>query len=297
MSKPSIVIICGPTASGKSKIALKIASANNGEIINADSTQIYKEIPILSCSPGQEDKKQIPHHLYNHKSLDDEYSVGIYLSEALPIIKKVTSRGKLPIIVGGTGLYIKALLEGISKIAETPKKIREDIRNLFNKLGNEKFFEELKKLDPKATAKLHPNNSQRLIRAMEVFKNTGKSLYDFHQDKSDSPLDEYNVKLFIIKSDREKLYKKCTERFAQLLETGAIEEVKKIADKFPATNVKAIGYSEIYKYIQGEISKEEAIGIASQKTRNYAKRQITFFKHQIDGEEIDEKADKLYFPQ
>ena len=297
MNKPDILIICGPTASGKSKFALEVAMANDGEIINADATQIYKEIPILSCSPSEEDKKHIPHHLYNHKSLGDEYSVAIFLDEISKAIKEVISKGKLPIIVGGTGLYVKAMVEGLSQIPDIPSDIRKKSKEMLENLGNQAFYNELKKLDPIAAAKLDPGNSQRLIRAYEVFSHTGKSIYDFHKEKSEPLLANFNVKVIIATANREKLYQRCNERFEHIFEIGALEEVKKIHKN---TSAKAIGFEEISSYLNGKITKEKAIEIASQKTRNYAKRQVTFFAHQIDGEEIDmdkmnESAAKLYF--
>lgn len=299
---PKIPIICGPTASGKSDFAMKIASQNNGEIINSDSSQIYKEIPILSCSPTDEDKARIAHHLYNHKLMSEKYSVAKFIIEAKDAVESVISKGKMPIIVGGTGLYIKALIEGVNIIPEIPEDVRNHTQNLLESLGNEKFHEELSKIDPKAGERLHPSNSQRLARAFEVFTHTKKSIYDFHEMPTKSPLSDYDLDVVIITADREKLYQKCNKRFAILTEIGAIEEAEKIMDLYEPENAKAIGYMEIYNYIKGDISKEKMIEIASQKTRNYAKRQITFFKHQIKGREIDmdeisEKDSRLYFSQ
>lgn len=285
--KPKILIICGPTASGKSNLSIKIAQENDGEIICGDATQIYKDISILSSSPSEEDKNQIPHHLYNFKNLDEVYSAGKFLEDALPVIKDISERKKLPIIVGGTGLYILALLEGISQIPDIPDNLRKQTRELFDELGNENFHKKLAKIDPKASTKLDPGNSQRLIRAYEVYQHTGKSIYDFHNEKISSPLDEYDVKVIIIEGNREKLYKKCNDRFSQMLDSGAIDEVKKIAEKYDPEKIKAIGYKEIYQYIKEEIDFETLIKIATQKTRNYAKRQVTFFKSKIEGERID----------
>lgn len=295
-----ILIICGPTASGKSALAMKFAGQNNGEIINADSSQIYKEIPILSCSPTEEDKQKIPHHLYNHKSLNEKYSVAKFINEAKDTAQLVKDKGKIPIIVGGTGLYIKALIEGVNIIPEIPSSIRNDAQKLLHSLGNEQFHNHLSKMDPIAGNKLHPSNSQRLIRAYEVFSHTNKSIYDFHNEETKSPLSDFNLDIVIVTADREKLYKKCNDRFSLITEIGAIDEVQKIMNEQVTDDVKAIGYKEIYEYLKGQITKEKMIELASQKTRNYAKRQITFFKHQIKGREVNmdiisEKDFKLHF--
>lgn len=301
-TQKKILIICGPTASGKSDLAMRFAEQNNGEIINADSSQIYKEIPILSCSPTEEDKKKIPHHLYNHKPLSEKYSVAKFINEAKIAAESVVERGKIPIIVGGTGLYVKALIEGVNIIPEIPKIVRIEAQKLLSSLGNEKFHEKLGRLDPIAGQKLHPSNSQRLIRAYEVLSHTKKSIYDFHNEETNSPLIDYDLEVVIVTADREKLYKKCNDRFSHLIKIGALDEVKKIMDKYNPDDVKSIGYKEIYQYLKREISKEKMIELASQKTRNYAKRQITFFKHQIKGREIDmdminEEDFRLYLPQ
>lgn len=292
----TLIIICGPTASGKSSIALDIASKLDGEIVNADSMQIYKEIPILTASPSIEGKAKIKHHLYNYKSIREEYSVSEFIDEATGIIDNITQRGKTPILVGGTGLYIKSLCEGLNNIPEIPDEVRDKVRKIFAEFGNKKFYDMLKKVDAKATSILHFSDSQRLMRAYEVILHTKKSIYDFHAMEKKSPLENYNVKTAIITGDRQKLYNKINTRFDQMLSNGAIEEVEKVADITDPQKVRAIGYKEIYDYIKGKISLEEAIRFAQAKSRQYAKRQITWFNRQIKGEkfDMDSKDIELY---
>ncbi len=276
-----MLIICGPTASGKSKFAIEKANQIDGEIVNIDSIQVYKEIPILTCSPTEEDKLYLPHHLYNHISIIEPYSASIYINEALEVIEKITSRNKVPIIVGGTGLYIKALSQGLSPIPDIPLDIRESVRKLFIEIGKEEFYKKLISLDPLALSNIHPSNSQRLMRAYEVFMHTGKSIFEFHKSITLSPLANYNVKTTILMPERDELYKRCDVRFLELMKIGVIEEVLALKGVVDKTKIKAIGFSEIMRYIEGEITKEEAINIAQTKTRQYAKRQITWFRHQM----------------
>lgn len=281
-SKKKIVIICGPTASGKSSLAMDIALEIGGEIINADSMQIYKEIPILTASPTKEDKSKIKHYLYNFISLDDDYSVAKFASDAMIAINQVIANSRIPIIVGGTGLYINSLINGISSIPDIPIEVREKSRGLFDKLGNEKFYQKLCELDPKVSEKLHFSNSQRLIRAYEVFIHTNRSIYDFHNEKSPAPLDGWYKKIIFLDPNREELYKRCDRRLNEMVSNGVIEEIKKTKSVISNQSVKAIGYQEFAKFIDGESTIYDAILEASQRTRNYAKRQVTWFRNQLD---------------
>jgi len=281
-----LIIIAGPTASGKSDFALEIASKIDGEIVNADSMQIYSELPILTCSPTNGQKALIPHNLYNYKSLSEHHSVSKFIDEATNVIDKISSRHKVPIIVGGTGLYIKALCEGLSPIPEIPLDIRQHSKALLEKIGNEAFYHKLAAIDFKSATKLHPNNSQRLIRAYEVVLHTKKSIFDFQELDPKSPISNYQKKILILTPERNQLYQNCNKRFEKLLDIGAIEEVKAIADKTPPKEVNVIGYKEIYDYILEKISRDKLVESASQKTRRYAKRQVTFFKHQLKGIEV-----------
>ncbi len=282
MDKPKLFIICGPTASGKSRLALEKALELEGEIVNADSIQVYKEIPILTCSPTMADKALAPHHLYNHTPIGENYSVSRYVQEATEAIDMITAREKIPIVVGGTGLYIKALSEGLSEIPEVPQELRNAVRDQFVDIGREAFYAKLQSLDPLA-ARLHPSNTQRIIRAYEVFAYTEKSIFDFHASSAPkSPLDKYDVEITVLIPDRSELYSRCDGRFVELMSMGVLEEVRNVMDQSSSAE-KAIGFKEIRRYLRGEITREEATKQAQAKTRQYAKRQITWFKHQING--------------
>jgi tRNA dimethylallyltransferase len=278
----NLLIICGPTASGKSKLALEKAKQINGEIINIDAMQVYKEIPILTCSPTTEDKSSISHYLYNHISVIEKYSASIYLGEAVKVIKKITLAGKIPIIVGGTGLYIKALCQGLSEIPDIPLELRESVRKLFLEDGKEEFYKKLTILDPFSAQNLHPSNSQRLMRAYEVFLHTGKSIYEFHKSPAVSAIKDYNIETIILMPEKKELYNRCNTRFVELFKNGVVEEVESLKEIVDKEKIKAIGFCEIMRYIEGEITKEDAITIAQAKTRQYAKRQITWFRHQVE---------------
>ena len=285
-----LFVVAGPTASGKSQLAIDLANKINGEIINADAIQVYQEIPILSCSPSQTDIKSIAHHLYNYISVIDDYSVGKYIKDAISIIHDVTECHKIPIIVGGTGMYIKSLCYGIHNIPDIDTEIRENARNKFQEQGNEKFYQTLQKLDPIGAMQLHPSNSQRLIRFYEVFMQTGHSIIEFYNDEPSSFLKDYNIKTIILEPARELLYDRCNTRFVSMLENGAIQEVENVKSLYNEATAasKAIGFDELSLYLDGAISKDDAIISAQTRTRQYAKRQMTWFRHQIkDATRID----------
>lgn len=259
-----IPIIVGPTASGKSSLALQLAQHISGEIINADSLQVYQDLKILSARPQEKETQNIKHHLYGFVDAYTTYNVAQWLED----VKKTLKNVKNPIFVGGTGLYIKALTEGISQIPEIDTKIREYVRNLPIE-DVQKKIKECKATDP-----------QRLRRALEVELSTGKPLSYFQQTKI--KIIEEKFKIYFLNPPRELLYKNCNNRFETMLQTGAVEEVKDLIQKRATGGVlKAIGIKEITAWLAGEISKKEMIEKASQATRNYAKRQITWFKNQF----------------
>lgn len=273
-----IIIICGPTASGKSARAIDLARDRNGAIINADSMQIYSEIPILTASPSQEDKALVPHHLYNYISIKENFSVADYQKAALAQIEQVEEKGYLPIIVGGTGLYISSLLYGLSKMPDIDPEIRQEARNLLKTIGNDAFHIKLMTIDPIVAAKLSIGDSQRMVRAYEVFMQTGKSITYFQQKPPISPLMNYDIEIIFISPEREILYKACDERFVKLVEKGALDEVK---NNMSTSDSKALGFSQLASYLRGEITLDEAMILAKAKTRQYAKRQVTWFNHQL----------------
>ena len=276
--KEKIILLAGPTASGKSKLALKLAQHLNGEIINADSMQIYKEISILTSKPNYEDKKIIKHHLYGFQSVEKNFSTGHWLNMAVKKIKKLQKTGKVPLVVGGTGLYFKALTDGLVKIPDIPDNFRTRVRKLHKKIGKNKFFSQLIKLDPLAKKFILPSDTQRCIRAYEVKKFTNKSLFDLIKQTKPNFKNDVFKKLFI-NIPRDLLHKKIEKRVENMFNEGAIDEVKKFYEirvNKKLTSNKIIGIKEIEDYLQEKTTLIKAKELIIQKTRQYAKRQFTW---------------------
>lgn len=278
-----LLVLAGPTASGKSGLALQLAEDMNGEIVNADAIQLYEDINIISATPSTSEMAIVPHHLYSHIPITGSCSVAEYVEKAANIIKHITSRNKIPILVGGTGMYIKSLCEGMHYIPEISIVVRLDARKKLKDVGKEKFHSILMDLDPESAAKIHPYNSHRLLRAYEVKIATGKSIQEFYLNKPITYLDEYEITTIILEPDRDVLYSRCNQRFLDMIKAGAIEEVENISKKYGNTDAssKAIGFNELKMYIERVISMDDAITLAQARTRQYAKRQMTWFRHQI----------------
>ena len=273
-----IILIYGPTASGKSKFALKLAQKIDGEIINADSMQVYKELKVLSARPRKEDIKKIKHHLYGFQSVKKNFSTGDWLKLAQKKIFEVKKRGKIPILVGGTGLYFKALTEGLVNFPKIPIPFRKKIRALHKNLGSKKFFLQLIKEDPLVRNHLIQSDTQRVIRAYEIKKFTNKSMYEwFKNTKSEFEKNDF-FKIYI-DFPRTDLLVRIKERAVDMLDNGAVSEVKKFmklkVPKVKSAN-KAIGINEIKEFIKKKIKIEDVIDKISIKTRQYAKRQTTW---------------------
>ena len=276
--KSKIILIYGPTASGKSQFALKLAKKINGEIINADSMQVYKELKILSARPFLKDCKKIKHHLYGFQDSKKNFSTGTWLKLASQKILEIKKRKKTPILVGGTGLYFKALTEGIVNIPNIPVGFRKKIRSLHKKSGQKKFFLKLIKIDPLVRNHINPSDSQRSIRAYEIKLFTKKSMYDWFK-KTKSNYDQKSFYKIYLDFPRNDLIERIALRARQMIKKGAINEVKKfITLKIPRDKSvnKAIGVSEIEEYLNKKIEIEEVIEKISVKTRQYAKRQSTW---------------------
>jgi len=276
--KSKIFLIYGPTASGKSKFSIKLAKKINGEIINADSMQVYKELKILSARPFKKDYQNIKHHLYGIQSVKKKFSTGDWLKLANKKISDLKKRKKIPILVGGTGLYFKALTEGLVNIPNIPIKFREKIRRLHVKIGSKNFYSKLIRIDPLAKNYINSSDSQRSIRAYEIKAFTKKSMYEWFKETQS----KYNKKDFFkiyIDFPRNELLKRIKMRANQMIEKGAVSEVKKYlklkVPKDKSAN-KAIGISEVSKYIEKKIKIDEVIENISIKTRQYAKRQTTW---------------------
>ena len=276
--KSKIILISGPTASGKSNFSIKLAKKINGEIINADSMQVYKELKILSARPNLKDYQSIKHHLYGFHSVKNNFSTGDWLKNAIKKIKEVRRRKKIPIFVGGTGLYFKALTEGLVSIPNIPIKYRNNIRDLQKKLGQKKFYQKLIKLDPNSKEKINSTDTQRSIRAYEVKQYTKKSLHDWFKNTKSYFEKEDFYKIYI-DYPREELIQRIGKRTEQMIKIGAINEVKRFVKlkvrKDKSVN-KAIGIHEIKEYLEKRNDMSEVIEKISIKTRQYAKRQSTW---------------------
>ena len=283
-----IHIVAGPTASGKSAAAMELARTYKGVIINCDSQQIYDGLPILSAQPPEEDKAEIPHRLYAELHPNDVCSAGNWREIAEPIIKETIESGHTPIICGGTGLYIKALIEGLSPMPDIPEDVRNAVVARYEDIGAEDFYKDLKARDPEMAARFHVNHKARIIRAMEVLEATGKSLAEWQKEDRLAPPDDWEFEIHKILPERSELYDRCNRRFDWMLENGALEEVEEfdtrlqsgeIKDGVPLT--KALGFKELRSYLNGEMTKDDAIEKAKTATRRYAKRQVTWYRNQL----------------
>ena len=291
MSK-KIILLAGPTASGKSKLAVLLAKKINGEIINADSMQLYKEFSILSSRPSYKDKNKVKHHLYGFISAKKYFSSGEWLRLAKLKINSCHKAKKIPILVGGTGLYFNTITKGISKIPKIDSKTRNKVRKLFKNLGYQKFFEKLVKLDPKVKKNILPTDSQRSQRAYEVFLKTKKSIYDWMKNTKSDFL-TYDINKIFIDTPRENLLKNISTRTKKMFMNNCVEEVKKFnllkLNKSYSVN-KLIGVREINEYLQGNISLEKCKELINIKTRQYAKRQNTWARgHMINWNKLYSK--------
>ncbi len=273
-----IILIAGPTASGKSKLALSLSKKINGEIINADSMQVYKEFSVLSSRPSKSDLKKIKHHLYGILSVKKYFSTGEWLFLTKEKINQCIKRKKIPILVGGTGLYFNAITKGISKIPAVDNKLRANIRDLHREIGQKKFYQKLVLIDPMSNSRVSPTDTQRTMRAYEVKISTKRSLYDWASNTKSDFLD-FDIRKIFIDIPRERLLKNISKRTDLMFKKNCIKEVKNFLkikiDKSLSAN-KIIGVREIEEYLRGLKSLEEATDLINIRTRQYAKRQITW---------------------
>ena len=283
--KSKIILISGPTASGKSSFALNLAKKVNGEIINADSMQVYKQLKILSARPYQKKYQNIKHHLYGFHDVNKNFSTGQWLKLVVKKIEEIKNRKKIPILVGGTGLYFKALIDGLVKIPNTPQKIRNEIRAHQIRIGQNEFYKKLLKLDPLCKNKINPTDPQRSLRAYEVKLHTKKSIYEWYKYTKSSFRKEDFYKIYI-DFPRIKLVERINLRSKQMIKNGAIKEVKnyiKLKVRKDKSVNKAIGINEIRQYIHNEKDLQEIIDNISIKTRQYAKRQSTWARGNMNS--------------
>ena len=278
--KEKVIVICGPTASGKTALSIELAKKINGEIVSADSMQIYKDMDIGTAKPTKEEMQGIKHYLLDYVSPEERYSVAQYKQDAKTAIKEIIERGKTPIIVGGTGLYVDSL---IYEIEYNDIKIDENYRKELEKIAEEQGLEELYKkalkIDPVAMEKISTNDKKRIMRVLEIYKSTGKTKTEQEQESRKNPV-EYDYRIFAINWDRETLYQRINKRVDIMIEQGLIEEVKSILKKYDKcpTAMQGLGYKEVVDYINGIYTKEEMIEKIKMETRRYAKRQLTWFR-------------------
>lgn len=274
------VFIVGPTASGKTSVSIELAKRFGGEIISADSMQIYKGIHTASAAPDEEEKQGIPHHLIEFLELDSEFSVADYVKIARRKIKEVYERGNLPIVVGGTGLYVSALLENIEFTdQDVDPKLRDELEHKFDALGAEAMLNELAGFDEESAKRLHPNNRRRIIRAFEVYLQTGKTITEQNILSKQNKGEIHPLVIGLNFTDRQKLYDRINLRVDLMMKNGLLNEAESTYRKRNSKGAfQAIGHKELYPYFDGELTLMEAVENLKMQTRRYAKRQLTWFK-------------------
>ena len=279
---PPVVIIAGPTASGKSALALDLAELFDGTIINADALQIYRDLPILTAWPEAAAMARVPHLLYGWLDAAERGSAGRWREAALGEIAASHRAGRLPIVVGGTGLYLRALREGLAAIPPIPPEVRAKAAALYGELGGERFRAELARLDPETAALLPAGDRQRLTRAFEIVRATGIPIGAWQRQKPEKA--PYRFASILLMPPREALYAACDARFLRMIEAGALGEAAALAARALAPDLpamKGVGVPELLRHLRGDISLDEAIALAMRETRRYAKRQTTWFRHQM----------------
>lgn len=279
MQKQKVVVIGGPTASGKTDLSIRLAKKINGEIVSADSMQIYKEMNIGTAKPDEDERQGIKHYMMDIINPDERYSVADYKRQAKIAIQEIINKGKTPIVVGGTGLYIDSLIYEIEYVdIQTDLEYRKQLEERVEKEGLQKLYEEARKIDECAMEKISPNDKKRILRVLEIYKQTGKTKTQL--DKQSRKDVQYDYKVFAINMNREILYNRINKRVDIMIQKGLIDEVKQIYNKYKMfpTAMQALGYKEVVEYLEDKITKEEMIEKIKQESRRYAKRQLTWFR-------------------
>ena len=295
--KKPLIILTGPTAVGKTDLSIQLAKAVNGEIISADSMQVYKEMNIGSAKIQPEEMKGVSHYLVDEIEPEEEFNVVRFQTMAKNAMKTIYQKGKIPVIVGGTGFYIQALLYDIDFTDTTEDfDYRRELEQLAQEKGNEFLHEMLRKVDPKAAQEIHENNRKRVIRALEYYRDTGKQIskHNEQQRQNESP---YQFAYFVLNRDRRELYRRIDQRVDQMMKQGLLEEVKRLKERGCTSNMvsmKGLGYKELLDYLNGMNSLEEAVRIIKRDTRHFAKRQLTWFKREkeVNWIELDGKTEQ-----
>jgi tRNA dimethylallyltransferase len=277
------VLIAGPTASGKSALGIKLAQRLDGLVINADSMQVYRDLRVITARPTPAEETEAPHRLYGHVDAAVNFSVGRYVADATQILQEIKGR-KLPIFVGGTGLYFKALTEGLSDMPPVPEEVREQVRRDSEGLETSELHRLLSERDPETARTLRPSDRLRVQRALEIFAATGQPLVSFHGARQPGPLADVSVIKLFLEPDRDELRRRIDQRFLTMIEQGALDEVKALGERnldpmLPA--MRAHGVPGLLAHLRGEMSLDEAITKGQGDTRRYAKRQFTWFRHQL----------------
>jgi len=291
-TKPIVYVIGGPTASGKSNLAVELAKKINGEIISADSMQIYKDMDIGTAKISVEEMQGIQHYMLDFVSPEERYSVSDYKKAAEIAIEKILEKGKTPIIVGGTGLYIDSLIYGIEfQDEEIDTEYREKLNKIAEEQGLENLYNQAVEIDPEAMQKISPNDKKRIIRVLEIYHKTGKTKTEIEKESRKNEV-KYDYKVFAITMDREKLYSRIEKRVDKMIEQGLIQEVQSVLKEYSCfpTAMQGLGYKEVVEYLENKITKEEMIEKIKKETRHYAKRQLTWFRKNketiwLDGED------------
>lgn len=294
MQKPKVIVICGPTASGKTALSIELAKKINGEIISADSMQIYKDMNIGTAKPDEEEKQGIKHYLMDYISPEQRYSVAQFKNDATKAIEEIISKGKMPIIVGGTGLYIDSLIYGIEyKEIEIDEEYRKKLEKIVQEQGLEALYEKANEIDREAIKKISPNDKKRIMRVLEIYNATGKTKTEQDKESRKNGV-QYDYKVFTINMDREKLYERINKRVDIMIEKGLIQEVENLGkkyNKFP-TAMQGLGYKEVVDYIEGKYTKEKMIEKIKMESRRYAKRQLTWFRKNKESIWLDASETK-----
>jgi tRNA dimethylallyltransferase len=293
LTRPSSILIAGPTASGKSALALRLARALDGVLINADSMQVYRDLRVVTARPGVEDEAQAPHRLFGHIDGAVNHSVGLWLEDARLALAEAEQNGRLPIFVGGTGLYFKALTQGLSSIPPIPDELRSRLRAEAEGIPAARLHAELASRDPLMASRLRPSDPQRVLRALEVLEATGQSLASFQGARTPPLLDIAEARAIFLAPERDALKQRINKRFDAMLDAGALEEVAHLRGRNldPALPVmRAHGVRHLIAHLKGEISLPEAAELAKRDTRTYARRQFTFARHQLVGFEWADEA-------
>jgi tRNA dimethylallyltransferase len=279
------ILITGPTASGKSALAVALAQKHDGEVVNADSMQVYDTLHVLTARPFDNEMAGIPHHLYGTVSAGQKYSTGDWLRSVVAIVTDIGARGRIPVFVGGTGLYFKALTGGLSEMPSIPDQIRDRWRERLKIDGPEALHAELQRIDAPMAEALNPADGQRIVRALEVAEASGGSILDFQQQSGAAVVDQDRVRKIVVLPERHVLHGRINRRFEKMLDMGAVDEVQALlalglSPDLPV--MKAIGVPQISGMLAGRLTRQDAIERASAATRQYAKRQMTWFRNQMD---------------